>query len=225
MPPVQLWSGMPGWGIAADLTPPELINSRQLKALRKLLAAGLVALVVACIGGYVVAARQHASASRTLDSVQARTTQLQFDARKYAGVTKIQGTVTGLQAQIATLMSGDVDLVTLIGKLRSNLPARMTISQESVTISVAAVASAGAPAGGLDMSGLARIADITIAGTGRTLDDLSTYVDKLKVIPGIVDVVPGSNVLAASGTAYTLSFGLTSKLLSHRFDVTPKASK
>ena len=45
-PPVQLWSAMPGWGIAADLTPPEIINARQLKLLRKLLGGGLVALLV-----------------------------------------------------------------------------------------------------------------------------------------------------------------------------------
>ena len=50
-PPAQLWSTMPGWGIAADLTPPELINSRALKTLRKWLGAGLVVLLLACIAG------------------------------------------------------------------------------------------------------------------------------------------------------------------------------
>ena len=38
----QLWSTMPGWGIVADLTPPELIASRRLRLLRKLLIAGAV---------------------------------------------------------------------------------------------------------------------------------------------------------------------------------------
>ena len=59
--PVQLWSTMPGWGIAADLTPPELINSRALKTMRKWLGAGLVVLLLACVGGYVAAARQRSA--------------------------------------------------------------------------------------------------------------------------------------------------------------------
>ena len=49
--------------------------------------------------------------------MQARTAQLQADARKYAGITKLQGTVTEVQAQIAKLMSADVDLVKLMGQI------------------------------------------------------------------------------------------------------------
>ena len=48
-----LWSAMPGWGIAADLTPKELINARQLKVLRKVMAAGIVTLLIVGAGGYL----------------------------------------------------------------------------------------------------------------------------------------------------------------------------
>ena len=44
--PQQIWNTMPGWGIVADLTPPELIATRRLRLLRKLLAAGLSVLLV-----------------------------------------------------------------------------------------------------------------------------------------------------------------------------------
>ena len=56
--PNQPWSSMPGWGIVADLTPPELIASRHLKVLRKWIVLGLVVLVVACVAGYVLAAQK-----------------------------------------------------------------------------------------------------------------------------------------------------------------------
>ena len=55
--PNQPWNGMPGWGIVADLTPPELIASRHLKVLRKWIVLGLVVLVLACVAGYVSTAR------------------------------------------------------------------------------------------------------------------------------------------------------------------------
>ena len=125
---------MPGWGIAADLTPPELINTRELRTLRKWIYAGLVLLLVACIGAYVAGARQHSAASAALDKVNAQTVRLQAGERKYTSVTRIQGSVSQVQAQIAALMGSDVDLVKLLGRLRSALPPRMTISSESVTV-------------------------------------------------------------------------------------------
>lgn len=96
----QLWSTMPGWGIVADLTPPELIESRRLKALRKLIVAGLVAVLVLCAGGYELARLQRSSAQGALDRTSERTTQLQAQVSRYSGVTRIQGTVAQVQSTI-----------------------------------------------------------------------------------------------------------------------------
>jgi hypothetical protein len=211
---------MPGWGIAADLTPPELINSRELKKLRKWIGAGLVVLLLACTGGYLAASRQNHAAAADLAEVNAQTFQLQAGVRKYASVTQIQGNVTQIQAQIATLMGGDVDLVAVMGRIHSGLPAKMTISSEAVTISLAAAA---APAGTAAAS--ATIGTVTIAGTGRALDDLATYVEKLQAIPGVTDVNPTTNVLSGGTTHYSMTLTLTAAALSHRFDVSTKRTK
>jgi type IV pilus assembly protein PilN len=219
--PPQLWSTMPGWGIAADLTPPELINSRELKKLRRWLGAGLVVLLIACAGGYVAAARQHSSASTALDDMNAQTSQLQAGVRKYAGLTQMQGSVTQIQAQIATLMGGDVDLVTLMGRLRSVLPKPMTISSETVTLTAAVAGATPAGTG----TAVATIGAVTLSGTGRALGNLATYVDKLSAIPGVVDVNPTTNTLAGKVSHYTLSLNLTTVALSHRFDVTKTGTK
>ena len=86
-----------------------------------------------CAGGYYLAARENASATSALASVQDRTAQLQGVGRGYADVVSIQGSVRQVRAQIAQLMSGDVDLAALMGELRSNLPATMTITEETIT--------------------------------------------------------------------------------------------
>lgn len=223
-PSTTLWSTRPGWGIAADLIPPELINSRQLTLLRKLMAGGLALLLLMCAGGYYLAKRQNTAASAANATVAARTLQLQREAGQYTNVTRIEGTVAQVQGQVATLMTGDVDLVSLLKRLRSALPAPMTINQESVTLTPATLAAAAAGSGtGLDTSGLARIGTITVGGTGRALTDLATYVDRLKAVPGLVDVTPVSNAASKDGTQYSLTVGLTSAALSHRFDVVKKA--
>jgi uncharacterized protein HemX len=228
----HLWNAMPGWGIVADLTPPELVSRRHLRRLRRFIAFALVALLALCVGGYLLAARQRSSASAALGKVQDRTTLLQAGARKYAGITKIQGTVTQVQAEIAKLMAADVDVSALLVRLRAELPNTMTIRQESLTISLAGVASGGTGSSsrtssgtGLDTSGQVRIGNITISGAGHGLDDLSTYVDNLKTVPGVVDVVPVSNVSNSTGVQYSLTFGLTDTLLSHRFDGSKKGGQ
>jgi hypothetical protein len=213
---------LPGWGIAADLIPPELINARRLKVIRRLLAAGVGALLVICAGGYYLAAQENASASSALASVQDRTAQLEGVGRGYADLVTIQGSIRQVRAQIAQLMTGDVDLAALMGELRSNLPATMTITDEAVTVSVAGVAGADSStaASGLDTSGLPRIGTVTITGTGQSVDDLPDYIDRLNSVTGLVDVLPVANTLAdPSGTDFTVTMGLTSALLSHRFDV------
>jgi hypothetical protein len=218
-PPAQLWSTMPGWGIAADLTPPELINARAVNLLRKWLGVGLAVLLVACIGGYVVAARQHSAATSALDQVQTQTHDLQSGVGKYAGVSQLQGTTTQVQTQIATLMGSDVDLVTLLGRLHSTLPETMTISSETVTMSLAGAAAV--PATG----GVTTIGTVVIAGTGKALSNLAAYVDNVVAIPGVADVNPTTNVVSGRIVSFSLSLNLTSAALSHRFDVAKTGTK
>jgi hypothetical protein len=219
-----LWSALPGWGITADLTPRELINARQLKVLRRVMAAGIVALLVACAVGYYLAAEENSTATADLASVQDRTAQLQGEGRGYSDVVSIQRSVGQVKDNIAQLMTADVDLSALMASLSSDLPATMTITEEAITISPAGVAGAdsSASASGLDTSGLPRIGIIKLSGTGQTLDDLSDYIDRLHAVPGLVDVLPVANAVATSGgsgTQFSLSAGLTNAALSHRFDV------
>jgi hypothetical protein len=222
----QLWNTMPGWGIVADLTPPELLNSRRLKVLRKVITAGLVAILVLCVGSYVLASRKHTAASGALADVQSRTVQLKAQERKFRGITKIEGTVAQIQAQVATLLSGDVDLSTLMVKIRTSLPATMTIKQESITISLAGVAPSSSKGSvGVDLSGHRQIGNIILSGAGQTLVDLSAFVDALKVLPGVINVIPTSNTADKTGMQYSLTLGLTDQLLSHRFDKSKNGSK
>jgi hypothetical protein len=217
-----LWNSLPGWGIAANLIPPELIAARRLRSLRKLLAAGIAVLLLIGGFGYYLAATENSAAAADLVSAQDRTIQLLDQSRGYADVVAIQGTISGVHSQLAQVMSADVDLAALMGELSSALPETMMITQESITISpvgVAGDAGSTAAAGGLDTSGLPRIGTITITGTGQALDDLSDYLDRLRAIEGVVDVLPVSNSLAASsGTEFNVTAGLTDAALSHRFD-------
>lgn len=222
-----LWNTMPGWGIVADLTPPELLNARYLAKLRKLIASGLVVLLLVCAGGFVLAARRHSAAADDLATTQSRTQQLKSEENKYSGITKIQRTVTDVQGKVATLMVGDVDLTKLMTNIETSLPKTMTIAQESIIVSQAEVAggTAGTTGTGLDTSGHRQIGNVTLSGAGQTLDDLSTFVDRLAALPGVINVLPLSNVTDKSGMQYSVSLGLTDQRLSHRYDVSKNGGR
>lgn len=215
-PPPALWSTLPGWGIAADLTPPELINARQLRTLRRLLAVGIACLLAICAAGFVLASSEKSSALTALATQQDRTSLLQAERARYSAVASMQGSIGQVRAQIAEVMGADVDLAVLMNELSSSLPSTMTIDQESITISAAGVADA--TASGLDTTGLPRIGTITLSGTGQSIDDLSDYVDALSAITGLVDIVPVSNSASDASTQFSITIGLTGASLSHRFD-------
>ena len=53
--PERLWVMAAGWGIAADLTPPEIVSARRLSRLRRWIAIALAGLAVLVAGGYGLA--------------------------------------------------------------------------------------------------------------------------------------------------------------------------
>ncbi len=226
-PDNRLWSSMPGWGIVADLTPPELIAARHLRALRKLIVVGLTLVVALCAGGYVLAVRQHSSATSARDAVTARGADLQrqLNSKAFLHVITIQGTVAKVQGQVATLLKDDIDLPALLTEVALALPASMKITTLSVSLASGGTAAQGGSGTSLDTSGHPVIGTVIVTGSGHKLDDLPMYVDRLATLPGVVNVVPTSNQATNGAVSYNMTFSLTNKLYSHRYDAAKAGGK
>jgi hypothetical protein len=218
-------NGMPGWGIVADLTPPELLASRRMRVVRRLVIVGVAAVVLLCAGGYGYAVWQNDQASDALTAEQDRTTSLLAQQRRYSGVTVVHGSILQVQTQLAGLMAADVNVGSLVGAVVTALPKDMTIDQLTVTVSAASASGASSSggkstgAGELDMSDAVHIGTIALSGTGRNLTDLAAYVDSLRKTPGLFDPYPLSNQTTDTGTSYSLQVTLTDALLTHRYEV------
>ena len=221
------WSVQPGWGIVVDLTPPELLNVRQLRAVRRIVLAALVAVAVLLASVYLLIDQKRSSAQDELANAQTATIHLQQQQQKYSGVTKLKAAAQQIKVQIGSLMSGDVASDALLYRMLLAVPTGVHLESVSVTINQAGVANAqnaqgGAP-GAIEISGHSRIGTVTMNGKAAAMDEVSTYVDRLSAIPGVLDVVPTSNSRDAGGGEFTISFGLDDRLLTHHFDV--KAGK
>ena len=209
----NLWASMPGWGIVADLTPPELVATRSLRVLRKQLAAALVLVVLLCAAGYVWAAHKTSMADDQLATSQATTARLNAENSKYSNVVALESATDSITNQLATLMADDVDVATFVQKIGDAAPTGTSFTAISVTFSTGQPATTDGPTTGTS------IGTLTLSGTSDRMIDVATYVTALQSVTGIVNVIPSTNSAGAGGARATWSITaeLTDKLYTHRF--------
>jgi hypothetical protein len=226
MQPRELWSTMPGWGIVANLIPPEVLQARRVRAVRKLVAYALCVLVLIVAAGYSFAWYRSHEAADTLAAEQSRTSQLLAQQKRYADVTVLQGSVASVRTELSQLLASDVDVSNLMASILLQLPPGATVSQLAVTMSAPVGKQATVnPASGsaaLDTSGRPHIGVISITGQALRVSDVSTLVERLSALRGFIDPYPTSNQTNDKGTLFTIQFSINDSLLSHRYDVTSK---
>lgn len=206
------WNALPGWGIAADLTPPELLTARRRRRQRKFVAAALAAVLVLCGAGYVWTVHQRSAARDALAAARDETTALQAKAHMYADVTQIETKVAQIDKQLAVVLATDVDFTAVLRTFRNELPGSMTIKTASLALAT------GTAAGQTTSAGHAVIGTVILGGSALTYVDVSHYVDALSATTGVVDVVPTSAQADRNGVQYNVTLNITDQLLSHRFD-------
>ena len=219
------WTLRPGWGIAVDLTPPQLLATRKARTVRKLVAAGLGLIVAALVAGYFVAARDRASAQDSLAGAQVRGAQLHANLDSFADITRIHGTVVSVRQQLSTVLAGNVAIDELLARIRAALPGDMTMQSASVTVSLTGAIAAGGGGAGLNDPEHPRIGNVALNGTSHDLGDLSEFVEHLQRQAGLVDVVPLTNTADKSGGAYSVALGFTDELQSAPLTDTPVGVK
>lgn len=212
----------PGWDIVADMTPPELVARRRLDVLRKRIAVVLVIVVVLCATGYALAILQHSRAETEAATETDQTASLTRAAATYSGITKIETTVSGVDAQVASMMMTDVDVSRAIARIGAELPGSMSV--QSISVTLAADASAQGPTT-LDAAGRPTIGTVTISGAGRGLDDLPRYVEALARVRGFVNVLPTTNQVSKGLSQFSVTMDLNDLLYTHRYDKTAPGAK
>ena len=226
VPSRELWNTMPGWGIAADLTPPELLATRKLRKTIREVLIGLGFLAGLIVIGFAFALIRHHTASSEVNAAQRASDALLADQHKYQNVVQIRGTISQIDGQLTGLMSNDTDVPALLAKLDGLTPPGVAITQIDLTLNAPGI-SETAPGGGvsLDTSGKATIGTFTLQGAGVKITDGPAYTDKLKGVPGLINVYLGSNTQAPGGSSFEITAALTNDLLTHRYSPNAQAPK
>ncbi|WP_375480187.1 hypothetical protein [uncultured Jatrophihabitans sp.] len=217
----NLWATMPGWGIVADLTPPELVAARALKVLRKYIALALAVVVLLCVAGYVWASMQSSAADDRLAASQAATSQLTAENAKYSGVVALQNATQNVNSQVATLLATDIDVAAFVQRLHTVAPAGTTLTTVNVALS-----ASGDPTATSGVTTEPIVGTVTLSGTSRRMVDLAAYVTALQKLRGVVNVIPSTNSATKNGglATWAVTLQITDKLYTHRYDATAAAT-
>ena len=208
--------------IAANLLPPEIIDARRGKKIKKLIAAVLAFALLATTGWYFYAQHQTAGARGGVSSAQDQLVQLQHEQAKYDNVVKTQAAIRAIQVELSQLMTSDLQWWQLLPTLRAAAPPGVTLTSVSGTITATAAGSGGASqAPGLGSPQAA--GTMTIIGAAPDQATIATFVDSLGSVHGVADpFVTGAQSQASGPFQFTVQIQLTSAALGGRY-ATPSA--
>lgn len=205
----------PGWGIAADLLPREVLQERRVRVVRRMVGLGLLVLLLACVGLVLLSAAERTDAQRAYDEAQTDTGRLRADAAEYADITAATTLIEDGDAQAARLLATDIDVVDLLSRIRAALPPGVTIS--NIAVQQTGADSTADTTAGTASEARTVIGTLTISGGGPAIRDLAPFVAALNHLEGLADVVPGSTTQSDDGMTYSLSASLTDALYTGRF--------
>jgi hypothetical protein len=185
--------------IAANLLPPETIQARTTRKVRRAVIASLVVLIVALGGWYAYARVQVAGARADLSLAQADVTRVKRLQNQYSDLTRTQAESASIRAQLAQLFASDVQWSQLLTAIESTAAAKKiqfdgaTGADTTPGGAAGTGAAAGAAAGAATGAGAAQPANpnvlhtLSITGAAATKADVSTYLDALSAIPGLAN--------------------------------------
>jgi Tfp pilus assembly protein PilN len=226
-----------------NLIPDEI--AREVKVRRsKVIAGGAVVASLAAVGAlYLMAAGQVSAAQEQLDSATARSAALAAEATKYADVPKVQADLAGAQQQQFLALGGEVRWSTILNNMALTIPAGASLSSLKGTITGGPSTSSGAAGANTVPSVVSIIGNAgigTLSYEGEALDQprVASFLEAVSRNTGVLDPfasqitakdtggpsvstagVGAANVPAQKGVSFTATATITTKALSHRYDL------
>jgi Tfp pilus assembly protein PilN len=214
------WATVP----KVNLLPPEILQSRRMAGVKRVLAGVVVVTLAACVGGVVWAQGGVGAAQDELDAVQARGASLRAQQAKYAQVPPTLAVIDATATAREQAMAQDIPWYGLLSDLALTTPKGVKLDTLSVTLdaaTVAAPAAAAAAAPGTDPLTPAGIGSVSFTGEAAHFPDVAAWLESVATLHGL-DGSTLQSATRAAGSGGLVSFSstikVTSKALTHRFD-------
>jgi Tfp pilus assembly protein PilN len=212
--------------IAANLLPVEITQARRLRAVRRLVLSGLLAVALALTAWYGLAVYDTRVANQHLRVVQKQAQKLEQGQRAYDELKSTQAESDRITARLAALLADDLQWSRLLAALREAAPPGVEITGVSGAITPAAKRGTGsgkgrnatpAPAA---PAGQRTIGTLTVVGTGATKAAVAGYVDLLAGVRGLANPMLASATVQDDVLQFTVRTDLTNVVLDSRYPAT-----
>jgi Tfp pilus assembly protein PilN len=207
--------------VRANLMPDEIISGRQVLVARKQVLAGLVVVVIVLIGWYGLSWWQTRSANSTLDRAQAKGVSLQSQQQQFAPLVNAEQQITSIQAQLSTLMVGDLPWKTMLTTLRAKAPDGVTLSDVSGVMNSTTTGTLPTAGGALNTTGNPTVGTLTITGFAPDKRSVAAYADGLSTVTGIAAPLISDVEATERPISFTISAVITSDALGGRYATAP----
>jgi Tfp pilus assembly protein PilN len=172
-----------------NLLPPEILETRRFRRTQAGLAAGVVCVLLAVGGVYMLAQQRSEAAAEELSVAQAETSRLKTEEAKYAEVPRIIAQVDAAKSARDYALSTNVKWYSYLNDLALAYPESVWL--ENLTATVAAPgATAGAapvPVAGTNPLATPGIGTVTFSGTALEHSDVASWLDVLAGTKGFAD--------------------------------------
>ena len=217
--------------IRANLMPAEIVTARAVVRTRKLVLAGLVAVVGLLIAWYALSWWQTSRAHDSLDSEQSRANVLRSQQLSYGPLVQALTDTDSVHSRLRGLMVGDLSWTHMLTTLRDIAPSGVAVTSVNGTVTAGAAASAPGAAnnsGGdyalLNQSGKQAVGTLVVQGTAGDQRSIAAYVDRLGQQHGLTAPVLSSMTTSSQGFAFSVTVVITSDALGGRFATTTSST-
>jgi hypothetical protein len=214
--------------IVANLLPPETIEARTTRKVRRIVIACLAGFVLLLGGWYAFATYELSLARTDLANAESDAHRLKAQQNQYNELIRTQTQSKAVQADLAKLFADEVQWTLLINAVGEVAPPG--VEQTSVTAGIAGAttatgaAAAGAPASSgaatTTADGKRIIGRITVEGKAPTKPAVASYLDAVAKLDGVANPL-ATTINAETNTAgpvtFSLQIDLTADALGGRF--------
>jgi hypothetical protein len=215
--------------IAANLLPVEIVESRRVRKVRRIVLSALVVFALLLGAWFGLARYQTSEARQNLRLAENDVQRLTRQQQAFATVVAVQAESQAIRKQLAALLADDLRWARLFSSLRKAAPADVRITAAYGSLAAAATGATsggGAASGGAvpqlpGTSGEKLIGTFTVTGSGATKTAVAAYVDALGNIPGLANPYLGDASEQDGAVQFTVRLDITNAALGGRY--TPKS--
>jgi Tfp pilus assembly protein PilN len=170
--------------IAANLLPPEIVESRRGRTVRRIVVSALALFTVLLGAWYGAASYQTSLARDDLSNTRSDVDRLSRQQRSFAELIKTQNESRAIGTQLSSLLATDLQWAQLLSSLRQAAPQGVQLT--SVSGGLASATGGGAATSQLpNTSGQKLIGTLTVNGSAPSKAAVADYLDALAKVQGL----------------------------------------